>query len=210
MAKAKQDLSNVTTDASIAADKALKEEETLQARLKERQEVEESPDMPTMIPKRWGDSRRLTFASPGTIQRDPFYIPEFVDTGSGGKRRVAVHRYINGQLHVLTPDGRAKYRWTNRGKIAIQKRYGFRFSSFKGLFDGSGLFEKKEGDTVWNGDVVLMHIGLEHWEKKCRETAELRGYLEGAYGSQFFQNAQDTGVPSFQDDMRRGVREMMT
>jgi hypothetical protein len=205
------DLMNVETDAQIAVAEAEKEELALAEKLKEQQEVEATPDMPTLLPKRWGDSRRLTFASPGTIQRDPFYIPETVETNeSGVRRRVAKHQWINGQLHVLTHDGRGKFRWTNPSKIGIQKRYGFRFASYDGLFKGTGLFEKRDGDTIWNGDVVLMWIPMAAWEKKCQQTKELKDYLEGSYGSDFFQASQDRGVPSFQDDMQRGVREFMT
>lgn len=203
-------LEALETDASVAADKAMAAEQDLAEQIKERQEVEETPDMPSMLPKRWGENRRLTFATPGTLQRDPFYIPEFVETNTGARRRVSTHRHINGQLHILTPDCRAKYRWTNTGKIGIQKRYGFRFATYDGLFGGTGLFERKDGDTIWNGDVVLMFIPMAAWEKKRDETEEMKNYMEGGYGSQFFQHAQDSGTPSFQDDMGRGVREFMT
>jgi len=208
----KEGLSNVTTDASIAADKALKDEESLRTKLGEMKEVIETPDMPSRLPKRWGTNKRLTFATPGTMQRDPFYIPEFVMTNSNPpvRRRVSTHRYIDGQLHILTPDGKAKYRWTNTGKIGIQQRYGFRFADYDGLFDGTNLFEKRQGNSIWNGDVVLMYIPLSGWEKIRRERAEIRAYMEGSYGSDFFQHAQDTGTPSFQEDARRGVREFMT
>jgi hypothetical protein len=209
-AEPKPDLSNVVTDASIEADVALTKEADLRKQLEDLKEIHATPDMPSRLPKRWGENKRLTFATPGTLQRDPFYIPEFVETKTSGvRRRVSVHRYINGQLHILTPDGRAKYRWTSVGKIGIQKRYGFRFSPYDGMFDGSGLFEKRD-NRVWNGDVVLMYIGLDGWEDQRKRVRELNAYLEGSYGSDFFQTAQDTGTPSFVDDENRGVREFMT
>ena len=204
-------LDNVVTDATIAADAALTDEQTLAEKLKEAQEVEGTPDRPSMLPKRWGESRRLTFATPGTMQRDPFYIPEFVETTDGRiKRRVSYHQYINGQLHILTRDGRSKFRWTSLGKIDIQRRYGFRFENYDVLFGGTQMFEKRGGSQIWNGDVVLMSIGLDHWEKKVRETREIQNMMEGSYGSDFFHKAQSVGAPSFQDDVDRGVREYMT
>ena len=77
--------------------------------------------------------------------------------------------------------------------------------------DGLGLDEiERQGDTVWNGDVVLMYIPLQAWEAQRARVEELKNYMDGAYSSDFFQQAQDSGVPSFQDDTNRGVREYMT
>lgn len=195
------------TDVDIAAEAALKSEAEARKELKEMEEVQSTPDKP--MPERWG-YQRLTIATPGTIAPDPFYIPETVELTTGGRRRIATHRWIRGQLHVLTSDGQRKFRWCSRRKIPIHKRYGFRFASYRELFDNTGLFESGPGDTVWNGDAVLMSISLDGWERMRQQTEELRKWLDGSFGNEFFQKAQNAGVPSFQEDPDRGVREMMT
>lgn len=193
------------TDADIAVEAALGAEK----RLAEMERVMKTPDMPPGLPERWGD-KRLTIATPGTLRDDPFYIPEFVEGPNGVQRRVAVHRWINGQFHILNAKGDGKFRWNARGRIGIHKRYGFRFVSYRKLFDGTGLFESGPGDTIWNGDVVLMEIGMEGWERMCRDTAELRGYLEGSYGNEFYHHGDSAGVHTFHEDLEKGTREYMT
>jgi hypothetical protein len=194
-----------TLDADAAVDAAINAE----AAVREAEKVINTPDAPEWMPERWGN-QRLTIATPGNLKDDPFYIPETVETTAGGVRRVATHRWIRGQFHILTPDGRGKYRWCSRQRSPIHKRYGFRFSSYSKLFNGTGLFESGNGDTIWNGDAVLMEISLDGWEKMVKDTADRRAFLEGSYGNEFFQRAQNVGAPSFKDDLNRDVREWMT
>lgn len=194
-----------TTDADLAAEAALEAEQ----RLREMEEVQKTPDMPPRLPDRWGD-QRLTIATPGTLRDDPFYIPEFIEGADKVMKRVATHRWINGQFHIFNRRGDCKFRWCAKQRIPVHKRYGFRYCSYRDLFEGTGYFESGPGDTIWNGDVVLMEISIDGWERQCRQTAELRSYMEGSYGNEFFQHGNTSGVPTFREDLDRGVREYMT
>ena len=211
-AEVKQKLGKDTLDIDPAINAAIEAEkttiETMKKKLEGMEEVLATPDLPKWMPERWGN-QRLTIATPGTMQNDPFYIPEFVDVGIS-RRRVATHRWIRGQFHILTPDGQGKYRWCSKRRIPVHKMNGFRFSSYKDLFTGTGLFEEGSGDTVWNGDAVLMQVSMDGYERFRRQVEETRAFFEGSHGNEFFQLAQNAGVPSFREDIDRGVREFVT
>lgn len=160
--------------------------------------------------ERWGYKGKLTIASPGHLIDDPSYIPQYVETHSGYKRHIANHRIINGQLHVLTRDSARKFRWCAPEFITRHKRRGFRFASYKELFKDTGMFEEAPGDMVKNGDVILMHISLDGWERMKAERDRLQSALEGAYGGELFAAGQAYGAPTFKEDPKRGVREYFT
>ncbi len=214
-AEVKKKLGKDTLDIDPAIDAAIKAEQdtiaAMKARLKDMETVLNTPDAPKWIPERWGD-KRLTIASPGHMEMDPFYIPEYVETTNSPprKRRVATHSWIRGQFQLLTADGRGKYRWCSRRRIPVHKMNGFRFASYEKLFKDTGLFESGSGDTVWNGDAVLMWVSLDGYDKFRRQVEETRAFLEGSHGNDFFHLAGQAGAPSFRDDLERGVREFMT
>ena len=174
--------------------------------------IEAQPDFPKV--ERWGARGKLTISSPGTIVEDPTYIPEFVETHGGFKRRVCRHVVIDGQTVVLTADSQRKFRWCRKDdptRISTHKRRGFRFSSYPALFDDTGLFEESTGTKhVVNGDLVLMEISMDGWERMRAEKKRLQAALEGSYGNELFAAGARSGVPTFKDDMKRGVREYMT
>lgn len=183
--------------------------EAMKLRVKEIEEVQRTPDMP----KRWrSDKGPLTIASPGDIVEDPSYIPEHVATRDGVKRHIANHRIIDGQLVILTKDSQMKYRWgRNDGKrIPLHQRRGFVFEKYSQTFADTGLFTEGPGDTVKNGDLILMKIYLDAWEKMRAEKKRLQEALEGNIGSELFQMGADQGVPTFRDNMKSGTREYMT
>jgi hypothetical protein len=175
------------------------------------QDVEEMQAQPD-IPKRWGSDRgKLTILSPGNIVEDATYIPEYVRTFDGRERCVSRHRVINGNLHVLTPSADKKYRWclNDPQKFSLHKRRGWDTSRYSWLFADTGMFKAGLGDTVENGDLVLMEISLDGWDRICAEKRRLQALLESddAQGSELFAEGNRYGVPTFRDDIGRGVRE---
>ena len=186
-----------------------------EAAVKEIEMLERTQDFPRGNPiKRWGQHSKLTIATPGDIVDDPTYIPEVVDLVDGTRRRIANHRIIDGQLVVLTADSQRKYRWcrsTDNTRIATHKRRGFRFSDYKALFAQTGLFEDwGPMHQVRNGDLVLMEISMDGWERMRLEKKRLRAALEATYGDELFSAGTKSGVPTFKEDFNRGVREYMT
>lgn len=178
--------------------------------IKEIEEVQSTPDMP----KRWrGDRGPMTIASPGDIVEDPTYIPEYVTTRDGIKRHVANHRIIDGQLVILTKDSLMKYRWCRDDgrRIPLHQRRGYIYEKYSQTFEDTGLFQSGRGDTVKNGgDLILMKIYMDAWEKMRKEKRNLQAALEGAIGGELFQAGQDQGVPTFKDNIKAGTREFMT
>lgn len=177
--------------------------------------LERTQDFPRGNPiERWGQHAKLTIATPGHIVDDPTYIPEIVDLSDGSRRRIANHRIIDGQLVVLTADSQRKYRWcrcNDNTRLSTHKRRGFRFSSYKDLFAGTGLFEDwGPMHQVRNGDLVLMEISMDGWERMRLEKKRLQAALEATYGDELFSAGQSSGVPTFKEDFNRGVREYMT
>ena len=195
-------------DAHIAGE--IQSSKEMAAAVREMDEIVATPDFPPA--KRWGNKGRLTIMSPGTVVEDPTYIPEYVETRSGFKRHIANHRTINGQNVVLTSDSQRKYRWCAKSpkKIALHKRRGYRFSSYKALFEDTDLLECVTGDIVQNGDLYLMEISLDGWESMVAERQRLQSALEGSYGNELFSQGQRFGVPTFKEDANRGVREYYT
>ena len=172
-------------------------------------EVQHAPDMP----KRWGAGRgKMTIATPGTIVDDPTYIPEIVTTRDGVQRNVSRHRVIDGQLVVLTADGQSKYRWCRDDgrKIPLHQRRGFTFEKYSATFEDTGLFTRGEGNTVRNGDIILMRIYLDGWEKMRAEKRRLQSILEGDTGGELFAAGAQAGVPTFKDNIKTGTREFYT
>lgn len=182
--------------------------EEIKAAIVEIDEVQKTPDMP----KRWGDRGGLTIASPGNIVDDPTYIPEIVKTRDGVARHVSNHRIIDGQMHTLTKDSREKYRWCRDDgrKIPIHQRRGYRFERYSQTFADTGLFTEGPGDTVKNGDLLLMKIYLGAWEKMREEKLRLQSALEGNQGNELFSAGASAGVPTFKENTKTGVREMYT
>lgn len=177
----------------------------------EIQELQDTPDMP----KRWGQGRHksLTIASPGAIIEDATYIPEYVETYSGERRHVSSHRVINGQTHTLSADSTRKFRWcnyTNARKMALHRRRGFNFVKYTDLFEHTGLFEHGEGNRVLNGDLCLMEVSMDGWERMAAEKERLQRHLEGEEGGSLFRAGEQYGAPTFREDKKRGVREYMT
>lgn len=175
------------------------------------QEVESISREPE-LPKRWGTQKRLTVATPGHLISDPTFIPETVELTTGGSRRVATHRWIDGQFRILTADGSGVYRWCANipQRLSIHKSHGFRFSSYTKLFEDTGLFESNPSRWVINGDLVLMEISLDGWERQQTQARKIRSALEGAYGSELFAAGQRYGAPTFIENHETGVREYYT
>lgn len=186
--------------------------EAAKAAVKEIEEIQNAPDFPKI--ERWGHKGPLTIASPGDIVEDPTYIPESVETNSGGRRRIACHRIIEGQTVVLTADGRRKFRWCrykDATRISSHRRRGFRFEDYRKLFKGTGLFEDVGVDhQIHNGDLVLMSIPMDGWERMRAEKKRLQAALEASHGSELFDAGARAGVPTFKEDFNRGVREYYT
>jgi hypothetical protein len=181
----------------------------MKAAIAEIDAVQNTPDMP----KRWGDKgERLTIATPGTMVDDPTYIPEYVRTRDGFKRHVTNHRVIDGHMHILTPDSQEKLRWCRDDgrKIPLHQRRGFTYVKYSKTFADTGLFQEGPGDTVKNGDLILMKIYLDGWERMRKEKNNLQSLLEGAAGQELFQTGESTGTPTFKDNLETGVREFYT
>jgi hypothetical protein len=195
-------------DAHIAGE--VTKEKDLAQSVAEMDEIIKHGDGFPKNPDRWGYRGKLTVASPGHIIDDPTYIPEYVETKSGYKRHIVNHRIINGQLHVLTTDSARKMRWCAMDFINRHKRRGFRFESYKELFKDTGMFEDAPGDMIKNGDVILMSISMDGWERMKAERDRLQSALEGAYGAELFAAGQAYGAPTFKEDSKRGVREYYT
>ncbi len=177
--------------------------------VKEIDEIQSTPD----LPKRWRSDRGpLTIASPGNIVEDPSYIPERVTTRDGIERHVSNHRIIDGQAVILTKDSQMKYRWCrNDGrKIPLHQRRGYVYEKYSQTFADTGLFVQGPGDTIKNGDLILMKIYMDAWEKMRTEKKNLQAALEGAIGGELFQAGQDQGVPTFKDNIKTGTREFYT
>lgn len=168
--------------------------------------IQAEPQMP-----RWGGGR-LTIATPGDMVDDPSYIPDVVELRSGGSRRVACHRVINGQLRCLTADSSELFRWCKftTQRISIHKGHGYRFARYSELFEDTGLFEKGEGDVVRNGDLVLMKIPLDGLRRLIERRNKVQAAYEQAVGQETFEAGTALGVPTFRDDFKRGVREFYT
>ena len=105
-----------------------------------------------------------------------------------------------------------KYRWCrNDGrKIPLHQRRGYVYEKYSATFEDTGLFQSGPGDTVKNGDLVLMKIYMDGWEKMRQEKKNLQAMLEGNIGSELFQTGADHGVPTFKDNIDTGVREFYT
>ena len=177
--------------------------------IEEINEVRNTPDMP----KRWGaGGGKLTFATPGYMIQDPTYIPEYVELNNGGRRHVCNHRFIRGQFHLLSSDSTRKFRWCrlDSRKIPIHQRYGFQYVSYKKLFKDTSLFTEGPNDRVINGDMVLMEISMDGYERMNAERIRLQSQYEGTEGAELFSEAEAMGVHSFRDDEKRAVREYMT
>ncbi len=166
------------------------------------------------VPERWGEYRRLTLATPGHLLSDPTYIPEVVELRDGTRRRVCKHVYIDGQLRFLSPDSTQKLRWAlnDPRKLAIYKSHGWRMVSFNKTFEGSGYFETNVQDWTINGDLVLVTISIDGWERQREEIRKRRAAMEGeeASASELFEVGRQTGTPTFVDDLKRGVRNYYT
>ena len=199
-----------TLDIAPKVEAAVSKEKLSVAEAKKQIEEIQSTERPEL--PRWGDKGPLTIASPGSIVPDPLYIPEYVDVNDGTTRRVALFRVIRGQRHTLTADGQRKFRWCKKDsqRIAIHKSYGYRFSSYSSLFANTGLFEQGPGDMVLNGDLVLMEISLDGWERLHEEKMRLQLMLEGSHINDLAAEGERYGVPTFVEDRNRGVREFLT
>ncbi|KKK64743.1 hypothetical protein LCGC14_2981130 [marine sediment metagenome] len=62
------------------------------------------------------------------------------------------------------------------------------------------MFEDAPGDMVKNGDVILMTISLDGWERMKAERDRLQSALEGAYGAELFAAGHAYGAPTFKED----------
>lgn len=172
--------------------------------------LDKEPD----VPQRWGDHRRLTIATPGHLLSDPTYIPETVELRNGTVRRVCKHVFIDGQLRFLSPDGTQKLRWALHDvrKLAVYKSHGWRMVSFSKTFEGSGYFETNAQDWVINGDLVLVTISIDGWERQREEVRKRKAAQEGeeASAAELFELGRQTGTPTFVDDLKRGTRNYYT
>lgn len=200
-----------TLDIDPAVEQAIKSEETIEEKVAELQNIEAATqEEQSPLAQRWGNNR-LTDATPGHLAFDPSYIPEYIELSDRSTRRISKHVYIRGQFRTLTADGHGFFCWSSRRKIKIRKAMGYKLAKWSELMEGSReIFEKGESDTIWNGDGVLMYVSLDGWERMRDRAVKLRSELEGAAGADFFRHASQANVPSFKDDLERGVREMMT